>query len=82
MKIAIRRIGNSKGVIIPAAVLSQVGLEDEAELRVSDGALVISLPKKAARDGWAQASKRLAAAGDDALVMPAFANANDAKLKW
>jgi len=82
MKIAIRRIGNSRGVIIPAAILSQVGLEDEADVRVKDGALVISPPKKGARAGWAEASKKLALLGDDSLAIPEFGNAGDADLKW
>jgi len=82
MKIAIRRIGNSRGVIIPAAILSEVGLDDEADIRIKDGALVISPPKKGVRAGWAEASKKLALAGDDSLVMPEFGNVGDADLKW
>ena len=82
MKIAIRRIGNSKGMIIPAAMLNQVGLEDQADVSVRDGTLVISPPKKNARTGWAEASKLVAAVGDDALLMPAIANADDADWKW
>ncbi len=82
MKIAIRRIGNSKGMIIPTAILVQLGLEDEAEVTVNDDTLIVRAPKKAVRSGWAEASKALAAAGDDALVMPEFPNADDAELKW
>jgi len=82
MKIAIRRIGNSRGVIIPAAILSEVGLDDEADIRIKDGALVISPPKKSVRAGWAEASKKLALVGDDSLVMPEFDNVGDADLKW
>lgn len=82
MKIAIRRIGNSRGVIIPAAILSEVGLDDEADIRIKDGALVISPPKKSVRAGWAEASKKLALVGDDSLVMPEFGNVSDADLKW
>jgi len=82
MKIAIRRIGNSKGVIIPTAILSQLGLENEADLSVKDGALVIRPPKKEARAGWSEASKQLAVSGDDILVMPEFANSGDADLRW
>lgn len=82
MKIAIRRIGNSKGMIIPTAILNQLGLEDEAEVSVKDGALVIRAPKRDVRAGWAEASKALVAAGDDGLVMPEFGNAGDADLQW
>jgi antitoxin MazE len=54
MKTRLVRIGNSRGVRIPKAMLEQVGLEDEIELRVEDGALVIS-PVTAPRAGWAEA---------------------------
>ena len=82
MKIAIRRIGNSRGVIIPAVILNQVGLEDQADVSVRDGTLVISPPKKNARAGWAEASKRVAAACDDSLLMPELPNADDADWQW
>jgi len=80
MKIVIRRIGNSKGVIIPTAILNQLGLEHEAHLSVTDGALVIRPPKKEARVGWSEAGKKLSACGDDALVVSEFANTSDAEL--
>lgn len=82
MKITIRRIGNSRGMIIPTAILNQLGLEDEADLSVRDGALVIRPPKKEVRVGWSEAGKKLSACGDDALVMPEFANTGDAELTW
>ena len=82
MKIARRRIGNSKGMIIPTATLNQLGLEDEADLSVKDGALVIRPPKKEVCVGWSEAGKKLSACGDDALVMPEFANIGDAELTW
>lgn len=82
MRIAIRQIGNSKGLIIPAAMLLQAGLEAEAELTVEDGALVLRQPAKSPRSGWAEASQALAQAGDDALLMPEFANEMDKELVW
>lgn len=82
MRITIRRIGNSKGMIIPTAMLQQVGLESEAEVNVVDGALVVRAPAKPVRSGWDQASKDLAKHGDDALLMPEFGNADDEELQW
>jgi antitoxin MazE len=82
MKIAIRRIGNSKGIIIPTAILNQLGLEHEADLSIKDDALVIRPPQKEIRAGWSEASKELSVSDDDALVMPEFANAGDAELRW
>jgi antitoxin MazE len=82
MKIAIRRMGNSQGVIIPKPVLAQAGLETEAEMTVEKGVIVLRKPASTARDGWAQASKRLAEKGDDALVWPEFGNESDDDIKW
>jgi antitoxin MazE len=82
MLATIRRLGNSQGILIPKPLLQQLGLEDEAEMRVEGDALVLRRPKAAPRSGWTEASRKLAAAGDDALVLPGFANEADAELRW
>jgi antitoxin MazE len=82
MLTTIRRLGNSQGILIPKPLLQQVGLVDKAELRVEGDALVLRKPKAAPRSDWAAASQRLAALGDDALVLPEFANEGDAALTW
>lgn len=50
-------MGNSRGVRIPKPLIDQVGLVDEVELRVRDGAIVIQ-PVRARRAGWAEAAAR------------------------
>ena len=82
MLTTIRRLGNSQGILIPKPLLQQVGLEDQAEMRVEGDALVLRRPKAEPRTGWAEASRKLAATGDDALIMPEFANEGDAELRW
>ena len=82
MKIAIRKMGNSRGVIIPKPVLTQLGLESEAEMSIERDAIVLRKPRNAVREGWAEASKAIAARGDDRLVWPEFANAGDAERVW
>jgi len=82
MKVAIRKIGNSQGVVLPKPVLAQAGLEGEAELTVEDGAIVLRKPARPVRVGWAAAAKRLAEHGDDALVMGEFTNEGDAARTW
>jgi antitoxin MazE len=57
-------IGNSRGVRIPKAMIEQVGLADEVELEVVDGAIVIRR-KRRPREGWAEAAKLLAERGDE-----------------
>ena len=82
MKIAIRKMGNSQGIIIPKPVLTQLGLDDEAEMSIERDAIVLRKPRKDARLGWAEASKAIAASGDDGLVWPEFGNAGDSELMW
>jgi antitoxin MazE len=82
MLTTIRRLGNSQGILIPKPLLQQVGLVDKAEIRVEGDALVLRRPKGASRAGWAEECKALAATGDDALVLPEFANEADAELTW
>jgi antitoxin MazE len=67
MKTRLRRIGNSEGVIIPQSLLALTRLADEVEMVVEDGALVLRRPR-AARAGWAESSKAIAAAGQDDLA--------------
>jgi len=82
MKVVIRRLGNSQGAIIPKPILAQVGLVAVAEMRVEKGAIVLERPADTPRTGWAEASKRLAGRGDDALVWPDFENESDKDIKW
>lgn len=78
----IRRVGNSKGVLIPKPMLKQAGLEDQAEILVEGNTLILRRPQPAPRSGWTAASREIAAAGDDALAWPEFANEADKRLKW
>lgn len=65
MKARLVSMGNSRGVRIPKPLIEQVGLGDEVELQVRDGAIVIA-PLRAPRAGWAEA----AAAASDGLLDP------------
>ena len=84
MEIAIRNIGNSKGVVLPKPLLAQAGLEDSAvaEVAIEQGAIVLRKPAQPPRTGWAQAAQAVAQAGDDALLLGEFGNAQDADLAW
>jgi antitoxin MazE len=82
MKVVIRRIGNSLGVVIPKLMLAESGLDGEAEMSVEDGALVLRKPARPPRAGWAEAARKLADASDDALALGEFANADDAANTW
>ncbi|MDN5864552.1 MAG: AbrB/MazE/SpoVT family DNA-binding domain-containing protein [Gammaproteobacteria bacterium] len=82
MKTVIRKIGNSQGILIPKPVLAEVGFEDEAVMTVEDHALVLRPVKHSPREGWSEASRRLAEHSDDALAWPEFAKVGDEQLEW
>ena len=82
MEVAIRKMGNSQGVLIPKPILAQVGLESTADLQVSDGVIEIRAVRRNPREGWADDARRLAGQGGDALVWPNVANQGDDDLVW
>jgi len=82
MLVPIRRLGNSRGILIPKPVLKQVGLSDQVEMQVEGNTLILRKPAAKPRSGWAEASKRIADLKDDALVIPDFENEADRELKW
>jgi|GEM_PF-246386 len=65
MKAKLVRIGNSRGIRLPKAVIDEVGLTEELELDVGEGRLTIT-PSRPARDGWAEAARTLGS-GDTIL---------------
>ena len=82
MQVKIRRLGNSRGILIPKPLLKQVGFSDQVEMQVEGNTLVLRKPETAVRVGWAEASKRISAGRDDSLVLPEFANEADSELRW
>lgn len=82
MQVAIRKMGNSQGILIPKPILAQVGLEGSADLQVKNGVIEIRPLKRNPREGWVKDSQRIAHAGDDKLVWPEFGNEGDAELVW
>jgi antitoxin MazE len=82
MKVAIRTMGNSKGLLIPKPILEQTGLVDAADLQVVNGVIEIRPFKRNPREGWAEDSQRIAMGEDDGLLWPEFTNDADKDLKW
>jgi antitoxin MazE len=82
MEVAIRKMGNSQGVLIPKPILAQVGLEGSADLQVRDGVIEIRPLRRDPREGWAEDARRVADFGDDGPVWPEIANQGDHELVW
>jgi antitoxin MazE len=82
LNLQIRQIGNSRGVLIPKAILEQVGFEDQADLVIEGDRLVLSKPKKNPREGWAKDSKEISETGEGRLVLGDFMNDADEDWVW
>lgn len=82
MKTNIIRIGNSKGIRLPKAILEQCCLEDTVELEVENDRLIIR-PARASRAGWEQVFAGMAERGDDTLLDEDILSATDwDKTEW
>lgn len=64
MKARLVRIGNSRGVRLPKPVIEDAGLSEDVEIRLKDGAVVIT-PATRPRSGWAEAARRARKHGED-----------------
>jgi antitoxin MazE len=84
MRAAVRKLGNSSGVIIPKSLLRDLGVAegDPVEMTLEAGRIVLIPIKRRARAGWAEASHAIAEARDDSLVWPEFGTAEDETLTW
>ena len=69
MEVDIIKIGNSKGLRLPLAILKQCGIDSKVELEVKDNCILIK-PIKTPRQGWAEAFKLMHKDGVDSLLIP------------
>ena len=66
MKIAIIRIGNSKGILLSKTVIDQYGFEDQVEMIMKKEHLELKAVAPP-RLGWDEAFKQMHDLGDDIL---------------
>ena len=58
MQVNLVRIGNSRGVRIPKAIIDQCGLGESVDLRVEEGRIILARGRKP-REGWRNALERV-----------------------
>lgn len=61
------RIGNSRGIRIPKALLAEAQLPEEIELEARPGRLVARAARRR-REGWADAARVMRARSDEGLL--------------
>ena len=64
MQTALRKMGNSTGMILPKPILKELGVESGAamDLVVENGRVIATpVQKRKVREGWEEAAKRIGA---------------------
>ena len=67
MKARLVRIGNSRGVRLPKPLIEEARLKEEVQLRVQDGAVIITSLSRP-RSGWAEAARQARNQDHDRLL--------------
>lgn len=85
MQTALRKMGNSVGMIVPKAILKETGLAAgmAMDMRVEEGK-VVATPLFHPRAGWAEAAADVAASEEDPdeAAWCDFGNDGDDELTW
>ena len=85
MLTSLRKMGNSTGMILPKAVLREMGVAAGTvmDVRVEEGK-VVATPRRHPREGWAEDAARIGAEPltEEERDWTAFGNDGDDELVW
>jgi len=82
MKARLVRIGNSRGVRLPKPLIEEARLKEDVELRVRDGAVIITSSARP-RSGWADAARQIREHGQDGLLNePTSTEFDEKEWRW
>lgn len=68
MRTRLIRIGNSRGIRIPKAIVEAAGLDASLQMRIVDTGLLLERVEDDPRVGWAEAARELVDRGDGGLL--------------
>jgi antitoxin MazE len=69
MLVSIVRIGNSKGVRLPKAILDQLKISEKVDLEIKDQQIILKPIHSKPRMGWGNAFKKMAEMKEDTLYI-------------
>ena len=75
------RIGNSRGIRIPAYILKECNIADKVEMNVKDGKVII-VPIGQPRKDWENKFKEMHKNGDDTLLIDENLDNNLEDWEW
>lgn len=71
LTLKVRKIGNSKGIVIPKKYLSMIENDkEEISIVVDNDGILLKSNEQNPRKGWAAAFKKMAKNNDDKLLLP------------
>lgn len=83
----VRQIGNSRGVLIPAAFLAMCQIEDQVDMRFENGTIIIKPVKPTLRAGWFTGTASLSSSAiqkeiEAALDWEGVPTSDDSEWQW
>lgn len=75
------KIGNSKGIRIPAVILKECEIADKVEMEIQDGKIII-IPISKPRKNWGEQFKEMRKKGDDKLLIDDALDSNLEDWEW
>lgn len=73
MEAKIIKVGNSKGIIIPAKFLELIGLKDRVAIEIEDNKMIITATKSKPREDWEEIlAEDIANQGHPKRLIPDF----------
>ena len=69
MLTTLRQIGNSRGVLIPAAFLQSCQIENQVDMSLQDGKIIIKPFRKTPREGWFDQASMIEKSSADAMLL-------------
>jgi antitoxin MazE len=67
MKAKVIQIGNSRGIRLPKPLIKEVGLNQEVDIHIRNGEIIIT-PIENTRSGWQEAAKKMHERKEDKLI--------------
>jgi antitoxin MazE len=82
MLVSVIPIGNSKGIRIPKSILTELKIENKAEMNIANDEIIIRRIEKNPREGWEEAFKKMHQAEEDQLLIPSELGNNFFEWDW
>lgn len=81
MILPVVRIGNSKGIRLPKAILEQCHITDSVDVEVNRENITLK-PHRLPRQGWAEQMKKMHERGEDESLIPDKINLDVEGWEW